>query len=334
MLKKTKLLLGFTAVLTALLIVVSCFIQPERITDASWIDNRDRNALSVMNEPENSIDVLVLGDSESFTAISPYRLWQKQKITAYVCGQSGQQISEAYYLMKRAFQKQHPRLVILETNELFTHARYLEETRMAVTETGKYYMPVFSYHNRWKDFFFAPESAEIRPDEISWKGFEIRKACRPCEKTDCMAEEEPRELFSSIKYYLKKIKKFCDEQECDLLLLGVPSPKNWNAAKHRAVAGYAKAEGIDFQDLNLKVKELKIDWQTDSYDGGDHLNLQGAEKVTDHLGNYLKENYDFSDSSSAAGKKTEAFWDAGLKEYLECIQNGGKACAEQEPAEI
>ena len=113
MLKKTKLLLGFTAVLTALLIVVSCFIQPERITDASWIDNRDRNALSVMNEPENSIDVLVLGDSESFTAISPYRLWQKQKITAYVCGQSGQQISEAYYLMKRAFQKQHPRLVIL-----------------------------------------------------------------------------------------------------------------------------------------------------------------------------------------------------------------------------
>ncbi len=104
MLKHAKHFFGFAAALAALLFVVSIFVQPERITDASWIDNRDRNALSVLNEPENSIDVLVLGDSESFTSISPYRLWEKQKITSYVCGQTGQQISEAYYLMKRAFQ--------------------------------------------------------------------------------------------------------------------------------------------------------------------------------------------------------------------------------------
>ena len=155
MLKHAKHFFGFAAALAALLFVVSIFVQPERITDASWIDNRDRNALSVLNEPENSIDVLVLGDSESFTSISPYRLWEKQKITSYVCGQTGQQISEAYYLMKRAFQNQRPDLVILETSELFTHANLVEELRMAVTETGKDYVPVFSYHNRWKDLFFS-----------------------------------------------------------------------------------------------------------------------------------------------------------------------------------
>ena len=191
MLKHAKHFFGFAAALVALLFVVSIFVQPERITDASWIDNRDRNALSVLNEPENSIDVLVLGDSESFTSISPYRLWEKQKITSYVCGQTGQQISEAYYLMKRAFQKQRPDLVILETNELFTHANLVEELRMAVTETGKYYVPVFSYHNRWKDLFFSPKTAVILPDEVSWRGFEIRKGCRPCERTDCMEAGEP-----------------------------------------------------------------------------------------------------------------------------------------------
>ena len=141
MLKHAKHFFGFAAALAALLFVVSIFVQPERITDASWIDNRDRNALSVLNEPENSIDVLVLGDSESFTSISPYRLWEKQKITSYVCGQTGQQISEAYYLMKRAFQKQRPDLVILETNELFTHALRRPENIMfrcfPITTVGK-----------------------------------------------------------------------------------------------------------------------------------------------------------------------------------------------------
>ena len=225
MLNKAKFLLGFTAVLTALLVAASCLIQPKRISNAVWVDNRDRNALSVINEPKNSIDVLILGDSESFTGISPYRLWQKQGITSYVCGQSGQQISEAYYLMKRAFQNQNPRVVILETDELFTHARYLEETRMAVTEAGKYYLPVFSYHNRWKDFVSSPESVQIRPDEVSWKGFEIRQACRPCEKTDCMAEDEPRQLFPSIRYYLKKIKEFCESRNCELAAGGAVAEK-------------------------------------------------------------------------------------------------------------
>ena len=317
MLKHAKHFFGFAAALAALLFVVYIFVQPERITDASWIDNRDRNALSVLNEPENSIDVLVLGDSESFTSISPYRLWEKQKITSYVCGQTGQQISEAYYLMKRAFQKQRPDLVILETNELFTHANLVEELRMAVTETGKYYVPVFSYHNRWKDLFFSPKTAVILPDEVSWRGFEIRKGCRPCERTDCMEAGEPQPLVFSIRHYLKKIQSFCRKEGSQLLLLSVPSPKNWNAAKHQIVSEYAREEGIDFLDLNPLTQDLKIDWKTDSYDGGDHLNLSGAEKVTDYLGEYLKQRYHFS--APSAGADVRDSWKAGLKEYLEQV---------------
>ena len=304
MLKHAKHFFGFAAALAALLFVVSIFVQPERITDASWIDNRDRNALSVLNEPENSIDVLVLGDSESFTSISPYRLWEKQKITSYVCGQTGQQISEAYYLMKRAFQKQRPDLVILETNELFTHANLVEELRMAVTE----------------DEMSAEEAlrtAVILPDEVSWRGFEIRKGCRPCERTDCMEAGEPQPLVFSIRHYLKKIQSFCRKEGSQLLLLSVPSPKNWNAAKHQIVSEYAREEGIDFLDLNPLTQDLKIDWKTDSYDGGDHLNLSGAEKVTDYLGEYLKQRYHFS--APSAGADVRDSWKAGLKEYLEQV---------------
>ena len=124
------------------------FVQPERITDASWIDNRDRNALSVLNEPENSIDVLVLGDSESFTSISPYRSVGKTE-NHILCLRSDRSADQRGILPHEArISKTTAGSGYPETNELFTHANLVEELRMAVTETGKYYVPVFSYHNQ------------------------------------------------------------------------------------------------------------------------------------------------------------------------------------------
>ncbi len=103
----------------------------------------------------------------------------------------------------------------------------------------------------------------------------------------------------SIRHYLKKYNRFVEKRAVSFSLLSVPSPKNWNAAKHQIVSEYARGGGIDFLDLNPLTQDLKIDWKTDSYDGGDHLNLSGAEKVTDYLGEYLKQRYHFPPSAGA-----------------------------------
>ena len=40
---------------------------------------------------------------------------------------------------------------------------------------------------------------------------------------------------------------------------------------------------------------IHIDWSRDAFDGGDHLNLFGCQKMTKYLGNYLADNCGLTD---------------------------------------
>ena len=40
---------------------------------------------------------------------------------------------------------------------------------------------------------------------------------------------------------------------------------------------------------------MGIDWQTDTYDAGAHLNVCGAEKLTSYFGKLLKQNHGLAD---------------------------------------
>lgn len=315
-LKNTGKILLFLFLLAVFLSFLSSLTVPQPMThipQKDWIDPRDLGAAGIISEKENTIDIVITGDSESFTAISPYRLWEKQKITSYVCGQSAQHTAEAYYLLKRAFRLQNPKLVILETDELFTCAGLKGESELAVTEAMKSHFPVLTYHNRWKEAAGLSEQLQMPQDETSYKGFQIRKSACPYEGKKYMEPAENAAKISlPVRFYLEKIQELCRRENCGLLLLGVPSPKNWNTEKHNGTAQCAEELGIPFLDLNCMTKEIGIDWQKDSYDGGDHLNLSGAEKVTDYLGKYLRDNYHFRENYS---DETLRRWNAGMKKY-------------------
>ena len=53
--------------------------------------------------------------------------------------------------------------------------------------------------------------------------------------------------------------------------------------------------GLDYVDLNVGDDLVEIDWATDSYDAGDHLNVSGARKVTTAVGSLLAGRYDAPD---------------------------------------
>ena len=112
--------------------------------------NGNKNALSVMKQPENSIDYLVIGDSESYSSISPMEIWIKHGFAGYNCGVVGQQAQYTYYLLEEVLQKQDPQVVILETNELFRRAGGATELESAAENLAAKYFPLLQYHNGWK----------------------------------------------------------------------------------------------------------------------------------------------------------------------------------------
>ena len=219
------------------------------------------------------------------------RLGDDKGIPTYVCGQGAQRIPETYYMLKHAFKKQSPKIVILETNTLFRDIGAVKSTQEILTQTGQYYLPVFRYHNLWKTVVDEPEM------HTNYKGFVIRDEVDPYEgKPDYMKKKKKCETMPEyVKVYLEKIEELCEKNNAQLLLVSMPSPKNWNHKRHAEIQKYADGKGITYLDLNKKVEELGLNWTEDTQDKGDHLNVYGAEKVTSYLGNYLEENYELED---------------------------------------
>lgn len=124
-----------------------------------------------------------------------------------------------------------------------------------------------------------------------------------------------QESLSDNEEKLKKIKDLCDENQCELILTKIPVHTSylysghWSREKHEAVAQLADHLNIQFIDLN--DFDL-IDWQNDSIDGGRHMNVRGAMKVSTFLGEWLLENYEFAPEADVQLKKD---WDAQLQIY-------------------
>ena len=119
-----------------------------------------------------------------------------------------------------------------------------------------------------------------------------------------MVKTEDREaLRGTVTFWTDRLGELCRKEGIHLLLVGTPTPKNWDYRRHNGVSDYAAKKKLPFLDMNLLEKELNMDWDRDSRDEGDHLNTYGAEKVSRYLGDYLKANYGLTDHRKGEGTK-------------------------------
>lgn len=74
-----------------------------------------------------------------------------------------------------------------------------------------------------------------------------------------------------------------------------PKHKNWNYQRHNTMEAISKDLGVDYIDTNLLRDDIPIDWKKDTKDKGDHLNYNGAVKMTNYIGKYLDDTKLFKD---------------------------------------
>lgn len=277
----------FFLILLLLLAVLSGWVS-KAVQDKKPRQAGNKTISRLKKEPDHTIDVLVLGDSLSYSSVAPLRIWKNHGITSFVCGQPGQKVSETYDVLKTALEYQMPKVLILETNVLFRKQGGMSKLEETVAEAGNNYFPVFEHHDIWKSFL-ADFTEKIHKKK-SYKGFEIRGTVRSYEKGSYMKEStKSKEMENNVERYLEDIVSLCKEKNIKVLLLSTPSPKNYNYRKHNTLKEYAQKNALAYLDMNLETDRIGLDWKEDSLDRGDHLNLSGACKVTDYLGKYLAE---------------------------------------------
>ena len=298
----------FLAGLAGLLVIASRIFIPKNNDALSGMEQARANG--ILAEPPQSIDVLILGDSEAYTAFSPLLLWKETGYTSYTCGTNSQRLPYTKTMLERALEKQRPKLVILETLAIY---RPIKLDTMASDEAAKY-LPIFRYHDRWKnlqwqDFTTAPITAT---EQAPYKGHAYNAAVDPCLNIDYMAPtQEPAAAIPLVnQYYVRAIQELCESHGAQFMLLSTPSPVNWNYPRHAGIAALAEELGCDYLDLNLE--DLGIDWTQDTFDKGDHLNHFGAVKATQFLARYLRDRDGLTDRHQ---DPAYAGWHESLKAY-------------------
>ena len=108
--RRTVKITAFILGLIALLLALSIMFIPKNNMKEFGMEEVAANG--VLGEKENTIDVIILGDSEAYSSFSPMQIWRDTGYSVYVCGTSAQTLNYSLKLLQRATEKQNPKIVI------------------------------------------------------------------------------------------------------------------------------------------------------------------------------------------------------------------------------
>lgn len=273
------------------------------------------NAEAIRAESENTIDLLFVGNSESFYAFNPMYLWKEYGITSYVCGTGGQHLYTSEEYIQLAFRTQKPKYVVLETDAFY---RVFDAAEDLDNQLERIF-PILRYHHRWRylteeDWTQSPDYSARNP----LKGlFEISTGAHGADTEGYMAPTQ--EIFPFGTPQARKVRqiyRLCKRNHAELIFISTPSTVNWSTERHNAVAALAEELGLTYLDLNLMPQEVPIDWNTDTWDRGDHMNFYGSEKVSAFCGRYFSEK----GLPDHRGDPAYAQWDTDYEEYARQVK--------------
>lgn len=121
-LRSAGALVAFAAIGVALVLALGPVFQPKGNSADAGMINASSNAFT--GEAPDTIDAVFIGDSETYTSLSPMEMWKTHGLTTYNCSTSGQTLPYCSTLLDRVLKTQHPKVVFLEANALFRRFSY------------------------------------------------------------------------------------------------------------------------------------------------------------------------------------------------------------------
>ncbi len=336
--KKLKigiLCLSFVLLTGIFLGFAQALLQPKYMTSSQ------EGALIAEYYRENRYDhdVLFVGDCEVYENFTPPTLWEEYGITSYIRGSAQQLAWQSYYLLEEMLQYETPRVVVFNVlslkygepqneayNRMTLDGMRLSETKLRAIQASRteeesfasYLIPLLRFHSRWKEIGAEDFQYLFSKDTVSHNGYLMQTGIK-----SGYSDIEPSPLVdytlpTTSMAYLEKMRVLCEKNGVELVL--IKSPTNnwkyyWFDEWDEQVSAYADANGLAYYNFIPQAEEIGIDWETDTYDAGVHLNVYGAEKLTSYFGEILARDFGLEDRRSDA--ELSKIWEEKRNAYYE-----------------
>lgn len=328
-----KNLLGITAILLVFCLVLTLatmLLQPKYMTDleeGSFISQYYREA--------GGHDVLFVGDCEVYANFSPLEMFRQQGITAYVRGTSQQLIWQSYYVLKETFRYETPKVVVYNVNAM----RYsepvseaynrltIDNMRWSMDKVGiirasmmeeedflSYVFPILRYHSRFDKLTTEDMEYLFRTKDNTWQGYQMHTSIKPVGTLPAKRVQASYAFGDICWEYLEKMRLLCEENGTEFVLLKAPSLyPYWYDEYNAQIEEYAAKHGLAFYNFTQCIDEIGLDFSQDTYDGGLHLNLTGATKLSGYFAQILVDKHNVTDHRSDAD--TAAYYAEQISRY-------------------
>lgn len=260
-----------------------------------------------MENAEN-IDVLFLGTSHMVNAIYPIELWNEYGIAAYNMGGHGHPMASSYWLMMNALDYCSPELIVIDCQSIANDERKasldyshwtmdnfpISKNKIAAvfdlyddsSKRMEYLWDFSLYHSRWNEI----TQADYQKEESLYYGGEPRIAVAVPDTPIDIAACVKTDLDTLGTQYLRKIIEECQKRKIEVLLTYLPFPVTKESNVNESFNAEAIAKEYGIECVNFLKMDI-VDYNTDCYDSGSHLNPSGAKKVTEWLGKYIQITY-------------------------------------------
>ena len=326
--EKRKTVLSVAAVLLVfclLLQLATALLRPKYAT--SLVEG---SMLSQYYRESGGHDVIFVGDCEVYANFTPAELYREAGITAWVRGSAQQLVWQSYYVLKETFSYETPMAVVLNVNAM-RYSQPVSEAYNRMTIDGmhwsaekvgiilasmteeesflSYVFPILRYHSRFDELTEEDLHYLFRSRDNTQKGHLVNTGVKPAGTLPAIRQLPDYDFADICWEYLDKIRLLCEEKGSELILIKAPSLyPHWYSEYDAQIREYADGHSLTYYNLADRAAEIGLDYQTDTYDAGLHLNLSGATKLSKYFAELLAEEHSIPCRHSAQ-------WDAFLEQY-------------------
>ncbi|MDP2686907.1 MAG: hypothetical protein Q8O62_06780 [Aequorivita sp.] len=296
---------------------------------------------------KTNIDVLFFGSSHAYTAYIPLIIDKESNTVSFNLGSDALRVPFTDLVVEESLENTTPELIVIEIyppsipgpeNDVIKGYQLRALDMVSNFSIDKFkkvrsfysnkelvgvYFPLIRNHNKWNEMKYFKLSHEQKFNEKTtffnkgYIGFNtVIDSLEGTKFTDFREIEKYPEnnmplITETGKIDIIRLIEVSKSQGSQVLIISSPDLRakyNWSKSYLNDLENICREQGIKF--LNLNDYYSKIDLKVSDFKDPSHLNIEGAEKSSRFLAEYINTNYKLKDRSS------DSIWQKNHREFI------------------